>query len=83
MSLNQTSRGHLVEAQDALGLQAFAEKHYKAVLESVDKRRKEDPGAPVRFFSCVSLPSAKGRIYPPCDIHGSFTWKLSSGLYLP
>ncbi|KAF8597842.1 TPR-like protein [Ceratobasidium sp. AG-I] len=30
-----------------LGLQAFAEKHYKAVLESVDKRRKEDPDAPL------------------------------------
>ncbi|KAG8715736.1 transcription factor TFIIIC subunit tfc4 [Ceratobasidium sp. 395] len=30
-----------------LGLHAFAQKHYKAVLESVDNRQKVDPQAPV------------------------------------
>ncbi|CEL53983.1 Transcription factor tau subunit sfc4 OS=Schizosaccharomyces pombe (strain 972 / ATCC 24843) GN=sfc4 PE=1 SV=1 [Rhizoctonia solani AG-1 IB] len=30
-----------------LGLQAFAQKHYQAVLESVEKRQKVDPNAPL------------------------------------
>jgi hypothetical protein len=34
-----------------VGLQAFAQKHYQAVLESVEKRQKVDPNAPVRLFS--------------------------------
>ncbi|KAF8704762.1 TPR-like protein, partial [Rhizoctonia solani] len=35
-----------------LGLQAFAQKHYQAVLESVEKRQKADPNTPVRLFYC-------------------------------
>jgi hypothetical protein len=36
-------RGHL-------GLQAFAQKHYQAVLESVEKRRNADVNASVRYL---------------------------------
>ncbi|CAE6532833.1 unnamed protein product [Rhizoctonia solani] len=36
-----------------LGLQAFAQKHYQVVLESVDKRQKANSNAPVRSLPIV------------------------------